>query len=76
MRLTEPDGEGEWRAGGFDAPESHQTCEANQQTYRCGQQAALALANEISGSRRSVAKSTMSTATAAWSPSAAPAAGT
>ena len=32
---------------GIDAPESHQTCEADQQTYRCGQQAALALADEI-----------------------------
>jgi endonuclease YncB( thermonuclease family) len=32
---------------GIDAPESHQTCEADQQAYRCGQQAALALADEI-----------------------------
>src|SRR5262245_22562373 len=32
---------------GIDAPESKQTCEADQQTYRCGQQAALALADEI-----------------------------
>jgi len=32
---------------GIDALESHQTCEAGQQTYRCGQQAALALADHI-----------------------------
>jgi endonuclease YncB( thermonuclease family) len=32
---------------GIDAPESHQTCEAEQQTYRCGQQAALALADRV-----------------------------
>ena len=32
---------------GIHAPESHQTCEADQQTYRCGQQAALALADRI-----------------------------
>jgi endonuclease YncB( thermonuclease family) len=32
---------------GIDAPESHQTCEAAGQTYRCGQQAALALADRI-----------------------------
>jgi endonuclease YncB( thermonuclease family) len=32
---------------GIDAPESHQTCGADQQTYRCGQQAALALADHV-----------------------------
>jgi len=32
---------------GIDAPESRQTCEADGQTYRCGQQAALALADHI-----------------------------
>jgi len=32
---------------GIDAPESHQTCEASGQTYRCGLQAALALTDEI-----------------------------
>jgi endonuclease YncB( thermonuclease family) len=35
------------RLFGIDAPESRQTCEAAGQTYRCGQQAALALANRI-----------------------------
>jgi endonuclease YncB( thermonuclease family) len=32
---------------GIDAPESKQTCEADRQTYRCGQQAAFALADRI-----------------------------
>jgi endonuclease YncB( thermonuclease family) len=32
---------------GIDAPEAGQTCEAAGQTYRCGQQAALALADHI-----------------------------
>jgi len=35
------------RLFGIDAPESRQTCEADGQTYRCGQQAALALADEV-----------------------------
>ena len=35
------------RLFGIDAPESRQTCEADGQTYRCGQQAALALADHI-----------------------------
>jgi endonuclease YncB( thermonuclease family) len=35
------------RLFGIDAPESRQTCEANRQTYRCGQQAALALSDHI-----------------------------
>lgn len=35
------------RLYGIDAPESRQTCEADGQTYRCGQQAALALADHI-----------------------------
>jgi endonuclease YncB( thermonuclease family) len=35
------------RLFGVDAPESRQTCEAAGQTYRCGQQAALALADYI-----------------------------
>jgi endonuclease YncB( thermonuclease family) len=35
------------RLFGIDAPESRQTCEAEQQTYRCGQQAALALVDHI-----------------------------
>jgi endonuclease YncB( thermonuclease family) len=35
------------RLFGIDAPESRQTCEADNQTYRCGQQAALALADHI-----------------------------
>jgi endonuclease YncB( thermonuclease family) len=35
------------RLHGIDAPESRQTCEAAGQTYRCGQQAALALADHI-----------------------------
>jgi endonuclease YncB( thermonuclease family) len=35
------------RLHGVDAPESRQTCEADGQTYRCGQQAALALADYI-----------------------------
>jgi endonuclease YncB( thermonuclease family) len=41
------------RLFGVDAPESRQTCEAAGQTYRCGQQAALALADHIA--RRTVA---------------------
>src|SRR5262249_3107199 len=35
------------RLVGIDAPESRQTCEAAGQTYRCGQQAALVLADHI-----------------------------
>jgi endonuclease YncB( thermonuclease family) len=35
------------RLHGIDAPESAQTCEAGEQAYRCGQQAALALADYI-----------------------------
>src|SRR4029453_9677723 len=35
------------RLFGIDAPESRQTCEANGQTYRCGQQAALSLADHV-----------------------------
>jgi endonuclease YncB( thermonuclease family) len=35
------------RLYGIDAPESRQTCEAAGQTYRCGQQAALALADHV-----------------------------
>jgi endonuclease YncB( thermonuclease family) len=35
------------RLFGIDAPESRQTCEADGQTWRCGQQAALALADHI-----------------------------
>jgi endonuclease YncB( thermonuclease family) len=35
------------RLYGIDAPESRQTCEAADQTYRCGQQAALALADHV-----------------------------
>ena len=52
---------------GIDAPESHQTCEADQQTYRCGQQAALALANRIRQQMASC-ELTTSIATAALSP--------
>ena len=35
------------RLFGIDAPESRQTCEVGGQTYRCGQQAALALADYV-----------------------------
>jgi endonuclease YncB( thermonuclease family) len=35
------------RLYGIDAPKSHHICEAAGQTYRCGQQAALALAGHI-----------------------------
>ena len=35
------------RLFGIDAPESRQTCEADGQTYRYGQQAALALADHV-----------------------------
>jgi endonuclease YncB( thermonuclease family) len=35
------------RLFGIDAPESRQTCEADGQTYQCGRQAALALADHI-----------------------------
>src|SRR5262252_11138794 len=35
------------RLFGIDAPESRQTCEAAGQTWRCGQQAALALADHV-----------------------------
>ena len=35
------------RLFGIDAPESRQTCEADRQIYRCGQKAALALADRI-----------------------------
>jgi endonuclease YncB( thermonuclease family) len=35
------------RLYGIDSPESAQLCKANQKTYRCGQQAALALADRI-----------------------------
>ncbi len=35
------------RLHGIDAPESNQTCEADGKPYRCGQQAALALADKI-----------------------------
>ena len=35
------------RLFGIDAPKSRQTCEAAAQTYRCGQRAALALADHI-----------------------------
>jgi endonuclease YncB( thermonuclease family) len=35
------------RLDAIDAPESNQTCEANGQPWRCGQQAALALADKI-----------------------------
>ena len=36
------------RLHGIDAPESGQSCEKDGKQYRCGQQAALALANKIS----------------------------
>lgn len=35
------------RLHGVDAPESQQTCDARGKTYRCGQEAALALADHI-----------------------------
>ncbi len=35
------------RLHGIDAPESRQTCEADGKTWRCGQHAALALADKI-----------------------------
>jgi endonuclease YncB( thermonuclease family) len=35
------------RLFGIDAPESRQTCEADGQTWQCGQQAALALADHV-----------------------------
>ena len=35
------------RLFGIDSPESAQLCRADQKTYRCGQQAALALADRI-----------------------------
>lgn len=35
------------RLHGIDAPESRQTCRRNDETWRCGQQAALALADHI-----------------------------
>jgi len=35
------------RLFGIDAPESRQSCEAGGQTYRCGQHAALALADHV-----------------------------
>jgi len=35
------------RLFGIDAPESRQTCETDGQTYRCGQQAALVLADHV-----------------------------
>jgi len=35
------------RLFGIDAPEAGQTCEADAQTYRCGQHAALAMADKI-----------------------------
>src|SRR5258708_546851 len=35
------------RLFGIDAPESRQLCQADGATYRCGQQAALALSDEI-----------------------------
>jgi endonuclease YncB( thermonuclease family) len=35
------------RLYGIDEPESRQTCEAASQTYRCGQQKALALVDHI-----------------------------
>ena len=35
------------RLFGIDSPESDQLCQANRKTYRCGQQAALALADRI-----------------------------
>jgi endonuclease YncB( thermonuclease family) len=35
------------RLFGIDAPESRQTCEAGGETYRCGQQAALAMSQFI-----------------------------
>jgi len=35
------------RLFGIDAPESRQTCEADGQTWRCGQQAALVLSDRI-----------------------------
>lgn len=38
------------RFHGIDAPESGQTCLINQQSYRCGQKAAIALDELISGS--------------------------
>jgi endonuclease YncB( thermonuclease family) len=37
------------RLHGIDAPESGQFCERDGKTYRCGQQAALALADRIGG---------------------------
>lgn len=40
------------RLHGIDAPESRQTCRRNDETWRCGQQAALALADHIA--RRTV----------------------
>lgn len=35
------------RLHGIDAPEGRQTCEADGETWRCGQQAALALSDKI-----------------------------
>jgi len=60
------------RLFGIDAPESRQTCEAAGQTYRCGQQGALALADHV-GQRRSPVRGATPTATAASSLSAGPA---
>jgi endonuclease YncB( thermonuclease family) len=60
------------RLFGIDAPESRQTCEADGQTYRCGQQAALALADHV-GQQTVACEGATSTATEGSSPSAAPA---
>jgi Domain of unknown function (DUF6134) len=38
----------------IDAPESQQTCEADGQTYRCGQQAAIARAKRMGGRGKSL----------------------
>ena len=40
---------GSIRLYGIDAPESGQTCKNGEYVYRCGQEAALALAERISG---------------------------
>src|SRR5512132_4483292 len=52
------------RLFGIDSPESAQLCQADQKTYRCGQQAALALADRI-GERTVRARKGTETATAA-----------
>jgi endonuclease YncB( thermonuclease family) len=56
---------------GIDAPESRQTCEADGQTYRCGEQAALALVDRI-GQQTVACEPAIPTATGASLPCAAP----